>query len=93
MQSGELTVTGHDSTMIPLAGWPRQVIVRFEREDEHHHVPCNPHHHDKLEYEVIGEDEDPREHHKPGHHHHDRKFFLVIKWEVASIRDIVWIVF
>lgn len=94
MQSGKLTVTGHNSTRIPLAGWPHQVIVRFEREPEP--VPCNPHHHhdhDKLEYEVIGIDDDQRDHHRPEHHHHDRLFFLVIKWDVSEIREIEWIAF
>jgi hypothetical protein len=93
MQSGELTVTGNNSTRIPLAGWPRQVIVRFEREHEHEPVPCNPHHHDRLEYEIIGVDEDHHDHRRPGHHHHDRQYFLVIRWEVAAIREIEWIVF
>lgn len=90
MQSGELTVTGKDSTRILLAGRPREVIVRFKH--EHHHVPCNPHHHDLLEYEVIFVDESPREHHRLGHHHHDRLFYLVIRWEVSGMREIDWIV-
>jgi len=91
MQSGELTVTGRNSTRIPLTGWPRQVIVRFKHEIVP--VPCNPHHRDELEYEVIGIDENMRDHHKPGHHHHDRQYFLVIRWEVSGIREIEWIVF
>lgn len=90
MQSGELTVTGCNSTRIPIAAWPRQVIVRFKH--EHEIVPCNPHHKDELEFEIIGIDEHLRDHRKPGHHHHDRQFFLVINWEVSGIREIVWFV-
>jgi|HubBroStandDraft_5_1064220.scaffolds.fasta_scaffold75559_2 hypothetical protein len=90
MQSGELTVTGKNSTRIPLVRWPREVKVYFKGEPTH--VPCHPHHPDELEYEVIGVDEDPKQHHKPGHHHHDRQFFLLIKWNVSGIREIVWYV-
>ena len=94
MQSGELTVTGKDSTRILLVGWPREVLVHFEGEPTP--VPCDPHHHhhhhDKLEYRVIGVDEDPRVHHDPKHHHRDRQFYLYIEWQVTGVREIVWCV-
>jgi hypothetical protein len=91
MQSGELTVSGKNSTHILLSGRPREVFVRFVGVDP---VPCNPHHHihDRLEYEVEVVDEDRKHHHDPGHHHHDRQFFLHIKWEVTGVREIYWIV-
>lgn len=91
MQSGELTVTGKGESLIPLSGRPREVIVVFKREHHEPH-PCNPHHHDKLEYRVESQDEDLKVHHKINHHHHDRLFFLLIKWEVEGIREIEWIV-
>lgn len=98
MQSGELTVTGNNFTSILLAGKPREVFVRFKgelfehRDHHHHHVPCNPHHKDRLEYEVVSEDERAVEHARMLHHHHDRQFFLLIKWEVEGVREIDWIV-
>jgi hypothetical protein len=79
MQSGELVVTATGSLTIPLAGEPREVSVRFRH--PHHHIPCNPHHHDKLEYQITSE------HLKL---HHDHLFFLVIEWEVSGIREIEW---
>lgn len=90
MQSGELTVTGKGSSLIPLSGRPREVIVHFKR--EHEPVPCNPHHHDRLEHKIEFEDEDQRSHHKVNHHHHGRLFFLFIEWEVSGFREIEWIV-
>jgi hypothetical protein len=93
MQSGTLTVTGKNSTYIPLDGHPRQAIVCFINDE--HHVPCNPHHHDHLRHHLTHEDEDTRGHHdhEHEHHHHDRKFTLVIEWEVFGVREIEWIVF
>lgn len=90
MQSGELTVTGKGSSLIPLSARPREVLVRFKR--EHEPVPCAPHHHDRLEHRIEHEDEDTRDHHRVGHHHHDRLFFLFIEWEVSGLREIEWIV-
>jgi len=91
MKLGELTVTGNNSTRILLDGWPHEIFVDFKKEIEH--VPCNPHHHDFLEYFIDCVDEDPRHHHDPGHHHQNRQFYLVIKWKVSGIREILWYVF
>lgn len=92
MQSGELTVTGIGTSLISLSGKPREVLVHFKCEVEH--VPCNPHHHDKLKHKIEYKDEDLKEHHKHHKHHphHVRLFFLLIEWEVSSIRDIEWTV-
>ena len=90
MQSGTLTVTGKNSTIIPLSGRPRETEVHFKH--EHNPVPCNPHHHDHLEWKVIFEDEDAKSHHKVNHHHHDRLFFLMIEWDVSGLREIDYIV-
>lgn len=91
MQSGQLTVSGKNSTRILLAGRPREVFVRFVDVDP---VPCDPHHHrhDHLQYEVEAVDEDRKHHHDPGHHHHDRQFYLIISWEVVGVREIFWFV-
>ncbi len=91
MQSGTLTVTGEGKTAILLSGRPREVVVHFVKEPEP--IPCNPHHHDHLEYKIEHEEESLEEHHKIGHHHHDRQFLLVIHWEVESVREIFWLVF
>lgn len=90
MQFGELTVTGDNSTNILLSGWPREVIVRFKH--NHHHVPCNPNHHDHLSYHIKSEDEPQHVHQRVNHHHHDRQYFLIIEWKVSGIREIDWIV-
>ena len=88
MQSGELTVTGKDTTRILLLGFPRRVEVHFADVDP---VPCNPHHrHDQLHYEVIRVDEDHRHHRPEEHHHHGPQFYLVISWNVESVREIIW---
>jgi hypothetical protein len=76
MQSGELIVTGKDKATIPLNGIPSEVKVHFKHDLEL--TPCNPHHRDCLEYEVH-----------VSHHHHSR-FVLLIRWEVSSVREIVW---
>lgn len=99
MQSGQLTVTGDNFTSILLSGRPRDVFVRFKsdgpfehHEHHHHHHPCNPHHKDKLKWEIKGDDETALEHSRLLHHHHDRQYYLVISWEVESMREIDWVV-
>lgn len=87
MQSGELTVTGKNSTRILLHGYPHRVEVRFVSVTP---IPCNPHHHDTLHYDVAIVDEDPRRHHDIPHIHHDRQFYLVIYWQVSGVREIKW---
>jgi hypothetical protein len=79
MQSGELTVTGHDHVEIPLQKLPSKVEAHFK--DHSIPVPCNPHHRDELEYEV----------HSSILHH--AKFVLKISWRVTGVREIVWHVY
>ena len=76
MQSGELTVTGHDHVNIRLHGLPSEVKVYFK--DHAIPIPCNPHHHDELSYEI----------HKSNRHHGG--FDLKISWSVTGVREIVW---
>ncbi len=52
-------------------------FIEMKFRESEHHVPCDPHH-DKLHHEVR------RIHHK---------YFLVIKWHVASVREIVWAIY
>jgi hypothetical protein len=100
MQTGQLTVTGNNFTSILLSGRPREVFVRFkgngpdEHHEHHHHHPhpCNPVHKDKLEWEIKGVDETALQHSRFLHHHHDRQYYLIIRWEVESVREIDWIV-
>ena len=79
MQSGELFVTGKDSVIIVLKKLPHKVEVCFV--DEPEVVPCNHHHHDKLEWQV----------HSNNHHHSG--FVLVIKCNVTNVREIKWRVY
>lgn len=77
MQSGELIVIGKDRVVIPLHGFPCAVKCRFTR--DMCVIPCNPHHNDSLEYEVLA-----------SHYQNHKGFVLVIKWNVSGVRDIVW---
>ena len=79
MQSGELTVTGHDHATITLQGRPEKVTVHFK--DNVIPAPCNPHHHDELKYSV---------HHNDFHH---GGYTLKISWRVSGVREIVWKVY
>lgn len=81
MQSGEITVTGYDHVEIPLQKLPSKVEVHFKDHDVV--IPCNPHHHDELEYEI----------HSNSHNHHHNKFVLKISWRVSGVREIVWHVY
>lgn len=76
MQSGELIITGKSRIIIPLNGFPSEVRAHFK--DELEMVPCNPHHADRLEYEVLVSNM-----HRGG-------FALLIKWEVTGVREIKW---
>lgn len=82
MQSGELIITGQDQVEIVLKRKPSDVIVKFKH-IHHNIVPCNPHHHDDLEWEID------RVHR---HHHHQEVYVLIIKWNTSSVREIVWTV-
>lgn len=87
MQSGTLTVTDEGEVGIPLLGWPGEVVVYFQPDDDP--VPCNPHHHhhhDHLEYRVIREN-DIGPHKKRGGGRH---YVLEIKWKVRTVRQIDW---
>ena len=75
MPSGELIVVGKDEARITLTHFPVRVKVEFQ--DEYMIVPCNPAHHDKLEWEVE----------RVSHH-----YVLIIKWKVSSVREILWTV-
>jgi hypothetical protein len=79
MQSGELTVTGHDHAIIPLRGMPAKVTVHFE--DHIIPIPCNPHHHDELHHAV----------HRSNEHHSG--FVLRISWRVSGVREVIWRVY
>lgn len=76
MQSGELIVTGKDQVVIPLNGFPSQVVVDFK--DECDVVPCNPHHNDQLEWEVSHSNTIPPQ------------VILIINWDVTGVREIKW---
>lgn len=75
MQSGELIVTGKDEAKIVLRSFPIKVKVDFK--DECDIIPCNPHHHDELEWEVR-------------HNHNHTGHVLIIKWHVSGVREITW---
>lgn len=76
MQSGELIVTGKDEISVILRGIPAKVHVHFEH--EHEAVPCNPHHHDELSWELNTSN--------------PLKISLIISWEVTGVREIKWTV-
>lgn len=76
MQSGEFNVIGKDEVQVSLLGFPSKVKVEFT--DHCMVIPCNPHHRDSLEWEVVRT------------HHHHGGFTLIIKWEVTGVRDIKW---
>lgn len=79
MQSGELTVTGHDHATIHLRGFPSKVDVHFK--DHLIPIPCNPHHHDELESSV----------HRSNTTHEG--YVLKISWHVTGVREVVWRVY
>ena len=74
--SGELLVVGCDCVEIELPKFPKHTTVSFKHLHDGHHHPCNPHH-DRLWWEVSTR-------------HH--KVILIINWEVANSREIVWTV-
>lgn len=81
VRTGELIITGHDKIFIDLTREPRRVFVKFE--DDHFPAPCNPTHHDDLQWEV-----------KKTHHRrsggHVVQYDLVISWHVAGTRKVFW---
>jgi hypothetical protein len=79
MQQGELTVTGADSIIIPLTGFPGEVKCYFK--DHVVVAPCNPHHFDELEYEVHLSNTV------------QGGFILKIMWVVSGVREVVFRIF
>lgn len=74
---GELIVSGCNSAEIPLLNRKEPKLIRvFFREDTTS-VPCNIPQCDELEYHLT---------YKHGY------YYLHIKWDVSSTRDIAWIV-
>jgi len=51
MQSGELIVLGQDEAQIALNGLPIKIDVGYSDNGEII-VPCSPHYHDTLEWEI-----------------------------------------
>ena len=89
-QSGELMVSGSSEITIPLKSHPDYIRVIFK--EVCNIVPCNPHHHDHLEWEVISEDHhDHHQDHGAHGHKHELKYSLHIKYEVSGVRDIIWV--
>ncbi len=79
MLEGEITVVGKDTASIDLCSkrHPEKIVCHFKPK-HHHHVPCNPHQEDHLQWSCSQ--------HKNGH------FYLIISWNTTSERDIEWFV-
>lgn len=84
MHKGELTITGHDHIELELDRRPEHITVHF-KEEKHHHVPCNPGHHDELDY-LLHEREECSNFSIRKHH----QYILEIKWRVHGSRIIEW---
>lgn len=93
MQSGELEVTGRYKVEINLGSHPPcRVMVGF-RKGHHHHVPCNPKHHDELRWELLNKHQHHRHDARHDHCHHEDKYILVIAWDIADVRTIEWVAY
>jgi len=81
-EGGTFTVTGRDSIVFKLPSHhrPRHVFVDFD--GSYPPVTCNPHQHDRLEWNV----EDV------SHHGFRHRFELFIEWHVSGVRKIRWYV-
>ena len=89
MQSGELDVTGHDKIEIVLGSrHPQSVIVSFK--GHHHHVPCNPRHHDSLRWDLKNKHHRHRHDRRHDHCRHEDTYVLTISWYVTDFRTIEW---
>jgi hypothetical protein len=78
-EKGELTVSGADSIEIILNKKYKKFNVHFvDNENTNTCIPCNPGTCDELVAKFIKK---------------DRHHYLLIIWEVSSIRDIKWRVF
>lgn len=92
MQSGELVVVGNDKVDISLGHRPpASVFVYFL--NELHHVPCNPHHHDDLRYEIKNHHQHHPHDHRNDHCRHEDDYVLTIHWHVTGVRFIRWVVY
>ena len=92
MQSGELVVIGNDKVSINLGRHPpKRVFVHFM--NDFIHVPCNPHHHDDLRYNVKNHHHHHRHDHRHDHCKHDDHYLLTIHWNVTGVRLIKWTVY
>lgn len=92
MQSGELTVVGSGKANIELGKHhPKYIVVRFK--DDHIVIPCNPHHHDHLKWEVRNLHPSHRHDHRHEHCKHDDRYVLEVEWRVTGVRKINWSVY
>ena len=92
MQSGELDVTGKDKVEIVLGErHPDSIIVKFK--GHHHHVPCNPKHHDELRWELKNKHHHHPHDHRNDHCNHKDIYVLIISWNVTDMRTIEWLVY
>lgn len=84
-QGGSLTVSGCNEARIILQGKPDKVEAHFK---DHPKPSCNSSPNDELEYytHIEGDKEDCDEEER----HHHRTYFLILKWRVNNLREIVW---
>jgi len=75
---GHLCVSGCGDLEIPLKHRPENTFVYFSEDPSCH--PCNPGSNDYLEWEVV---------HTHGPHSH-HEYLLIIKWNVSSMREVIW---
>ena len=82
-EGGSFVVTGADSATFKLPGKkkPHDLHVHVGFDAACPPLVCNPHHHDKLIWEV-------RE--SPSHHRHSHPYELHIAWHVSGVRMIEW---
>lgn len=79
-QVGELCVFGKSEAKINLRHkkYPKNILVFFNDKEKFHPIPCNPQHHDDLQWSIIIE---------------NKSYYLVIKWDVSDIGEIKWKIF
>lgn len=77
IETGEFTVSGSGTLKIALAGKPYRVVASFV--DSNEPTPCSIPQIDRLEYSVVSQRKLIR-----------RQFFLVVQYEVHSVRTVKW---
>lgn len=89
-EMGELTVVGENDIEIPLKELPEHMSVRFKKRTNT--SPCNilGEHNDRLEWEVHKKSDHSNRSCRPNHYDGHHKYYLVIRWYVSSVREIVW---